>query len=182
MLNVNPGYLIMTLYIIICGNFMAPLLSCKLQNLLYNSMYLRHIIGCLTFIFFIGITNIKNKSFISVITLSISLYFVFIATTKLSISFWLVLFIIMSVLFLLETYKNTENPDKKIIDNIKYYEQILVIIGSIVLVIGFLSYLGEKKIEYKNNFNIITFLFGKNTCRNKSPSLTLLESFKGLVK
>ena len=47
----------------------------------------------------------------------------------------------------------------------------------VVLVIGFIIYVGEKKIEYKKKFKYSTFIFGKPSCKGKSPNTKLVESF-----
>ena len=39
------------------------------------------------------------------------------------------------------------------------------------MIIGFILYLGEKKIEYKDKFNYITFIFGKPSCTNIFPKI-----------
>ena len=42
--------------------------------------------------------------------------------------------------------------------------------------------MGEKKIEYKNKFSYITFIFGKPSCRGKSPEVKYLEAFTSAFK
>jgi len=51
-----------------------------------------------------------------------------------------------------------------------------------VLIIGFIIYLGEKKIEYKNNFKYITFLFGNPKCKGYSPNTNYEEAFVSAFK
>tara|TARA_B110000114_G_C14987524_1_gene355141 strand:- start:664 stop:960 length:297 start_codon:yes stop_codon:yes gene_type:complete len=36
-------------------------------------------------------------------------------------------------------------------------------------VFGFFIYMGEKKIEYKKDFDYFTFMFGKSQCKGESP-------------
>lgn len=68
------------------------------------------------------------------------------------------------------------------ISNIRKIEEVLTIIIMIVTLIGFLIYLGEKKIEYGKNFKLMTFLFGVSQCKNKSPDISVLKSLSALFK
>ena len=38
--------------------------------------------------------------------------------------------------------------------------------------------MGEKKIEYKNKFNYLTFVFGKPNCKGESPNTTIFKAIK----
>ena len=183
-MEINPGFLIITLYIIISGNFMAPLLSCKLQTLLSDSMTMRHIIGLLTFIFFVGLANVKQASFTKVIGYSLALYAWFLATTRMDLRFWIPLLIVFAALFLMETYKNTlddsATDDEKA--NFENMKSILVNISMIITLIGVLVYAGSKKIEYGKQFSISKFIVGKQVCRQASPSVGIMKALQELVK
>jgi len=80
------------------------------------------------------------------------------------------------------------NNNKKIIDNTKKLANITIIentsfsILCILILIGFLSYYGEKKKEYGNKFNIFTFIFGKPNCRYTPEKIHFLESLKHVFK
>ena len=67
------------------------------------------------------------------------------------------------------------------IENIEY---ILYIIAFILLITGFLHYLGEKKLEYKNNFSYTQFLLGQPLCKNFTPnnlkSISFTKAFKSI--
>ena len=41
-----------------------------------------------------------------------------------------------------------------------------------------LVYMGEKKTEYKNNFNYYKFFLGNINCKHKSPNINIINSFK----
>ena len=53
---------------------------------------------------------------------------------------------------------------------------ILIILFITTIIIGFLIYMGEKKIEYKDKFNYITFVFGQSKCKDKTPVIKLTQS------
>jgi hypothetical protein len=49
-------------------------------------------------------------------------------------------------------------------------------------ILGVTLYLGEKKIEYKNKFSYITFIFGKMSCKHASPNVPFLQALKSAFK
>jgi hypothetical protein len=42
--------------------------------------------------------------------------------------------------------------------------------------------MGEKKIEYKKDFNYITFFIGQSSCKGQSPKVNLIEAIKHAFK
>lgn len=63
-------------------------------------------------------------------------------------------------------------------NNIELIQNYLHIFLLFSITLGFLSYLGSKKAEYKSNFNYFTFIFGKTSCANDGSKLTYI---KGLL-
>lgn len=51
-----------------------------------------------------------------------------------------------------------------------------------MLVLGFILYLGEKKYEYKNKFDYLTFIFGKPKCRGHTPKVNYSKILHSLIK
>ena len=62
-----------------------------------------------------------------------------------------------------------EKEKEKELLNIETISNATTISSYILLSIGFLIYLGQKKIEYKTKFNYTTFLLGKSECLDTSP-------------
>jgi hypothetical protein len=82
--------------LIISGNFLAQLFPCKLQEELNGNMYIKHLFGLFTMIFFVMLAApVKDKT-ISVVTLnSFLLYLLFILITKVHVK---IFYVIMSLL------------------------------------------------------------------------------------
>ena len=59
---------------------------------------------------------------------------------------------------------------------------VLIIVFLILIICGFIIYMGEKKIEYKNEFNYLTFIFGKPSCRGASPKTNYQQAFISAFK
>jgi hypothetical protein len=172
-------------YLIITSNFFVPLLPCRAQSTVANSMLLRHIFGFLTMTFFVVLANTKTPlPFSKIIRLSLGLYIWFMISTRIRFDMWFVLVCILATMYILKVYK--ENSDDKLEestkDTIERTESVLFFSAMTVTGLGALLYLGEKKIEYGKRFDLGKFVFGHVTCRGKSQSLGFLESLKGITK
>ena len=195
-----PIWNVFVLFLIIASNYIGELFPCRVQNLLIGNVYLKHFIAFLTLMFFVVLTDSSSqkKKFMVIFTDSIKLYFLWLLLINCDKKFFVVGLILLGILYILQLIKNDyinekiedkqvndENKyekDEKALQLIKNIERIIFIIFFIVLVLGFTVYMGEKKIEYKNKFNYITFIFGKPSCRGKSPEVKYLEAFKSAFK
>jgi len=192
MFKILPIYPIFILLLIISANYLADLFPCRLRELLENNTYVKHLFGYLTLLFFISITidNI-GTSVNELITNSFILYLYFILLTKNNKYFFITICIILAIIYLahielkLLNKKKTKNENEKIFLDI--YEKrknkfgldtILHYVILILLVLGTLVYMGEKKIEYKDKFDYIIFFLGKQKCKGKSPELSISKSLK----
>lgn len=61
------------------------------------------------------------------------------------------------------------------IKNIEIINTATTASSCILLIFGFIVYLGQKKIEYKSKFDYITFLLGKSECINSSPRTSYIS-------
>ena len=77
----------------------------------------------------------------------------------------------------------TQNITEKI-GTVKLIQKYLFIATIPITAVGFIHYLGEKKIEYgTSDFNYKKFLFGKPKCKNENPDYkgfidTIIHAFK----
>lgn len=97
---------------------------------------------------------------------------------------WFVVFGIVGIIYILQMYerglKDEEKEEKKeMIEEGKKYLSGLTLV---LTVVGFLMYMGAKKLEYKDKFKYITFLFGKPNCKgndyNKDKDIGYLNILK----
>ena len=194
-----PIWNVFVLFLIIASNYIGELFPCRIQSLLVNNVYLKHFIAFLTLMFFVVLTDSSSqkKKFIVIFTDSIKLYFLWLLLINSDKKFFVLGLILLAILYILQLIKNDYINNKKIneeineeINNknkerlslIKNIEKIIFLIFFIVLVLGFIIYMGEKKIEYKDKFKYITFIFGKPSCRGKSPEVKYLEAFTSAFK
>lgn len=190
--SILPIYPIFILLLIISSNYLAELFPCRLQNLLKNNIYFKHLFGFLTLVFFVSISieNIGGDIF-ELMKNSFILYLYFILLTKNNIYFFLTISIILTIIYLAhielmlikKKEKNTPielaflelyhgNKNKYGLDNLLHHSLL------IILILGTIVYMGEKKLEYNKNFSYVTFFLGKNICRGKSDKVTFLNALK----
>lgn len=190
-----PIYSIFIIILIISAGFLTELFPCKVRKLLTENIYLKHFFCYLTTIFFVVLTGPeKNKNLKYIIYKSTILYTVFIFAIKTHYKFFIAIIFLLglSYLVLLKKYEVKDDIDKLNINIEKtyitqesndidknnkkeledFYEKITILnntlftIVILLIIIGFIIYMNEKKLEYKNKFNFITFLFGKPECKS----------------
>lgn len=65
-------------------------------------------------------------------------------------------------------------------NNLNKTMKLMYVLVFIILLLGFLSYLGEKKLEYKKNFNYSYFMFGKPVCKGDIDIQTFNKFIDGI--
>ena len=164
---------------------MVPLLSCDLQAIITDNIIIRHLIGLLTMIFFVRLNSPEKSSFKTIIMDSIILYLWFIATTRITSEILYIVLPLASIYFILYIYETTlnseNNKDKKLSKNIELVQLWISRLLGIFIIIGVILYYGEKRLEYSNNFNSTSFIFGKLTCKKYTPNYNTITKLKGVV-
>ena len=185
----TPIWNIFVLFLIIAANYLGELFPCRVQNLLESNIYLKHIIAFLTLSFFVILTDTtSNYKSNEIFSISFTLYILFIILARNNKVFFIINLVILAILYVMKLQltdyeKNVDEKSNDIFyERLLILEKVLTVIFFILLICGFLIYMGEKKIEYKNKFNFITFFFGKPSCKLISPSTNYVESFLAAFK
>jgi len=192
--------------LIISGNFMA-LVPCKLQDELNNNMYVKHLFGLFTMIFFVTLAApVKDKTISAVTFNSFLLYLLFILITKVHVKIFYVIAGLLGTTYIAVLLKEAdldkinanasatdvknndtmeqakENPKNVILTNqLKIYDSVIFYSYILILIltfIGVLAYMGEKKIEYKKNFKYVTFFLGKTVCKHSSSNIDMIKALR----
>jgi hypothetical protein len=172
-----PLHTIFIFFLIISANYLGQLYPCKIQEVFSNNIYLKHFFGYLTLLFFVLLAepNIAS-SFSNTISKSFLLYMIFLVLMNTNVLFFICAISSLAIIYLISIKKNdTSTP----VSHYIWYNHVndaLYITFGIFIVIGFLIYMGEKKIEYKNKFNYLTFVFGKPICKGFSPKTKYIDS------
>lgn len=186
-----PVWNVFVLFLIIASNYIGELFPCRVQDLLASNVYLKHFISYLTLLFFVVLTDTSliKKKFHDIFIDSFKLYFIFLLLINCNKKFFVVALLLLGIIYIIQLMKkdfdeeNTnENKDSEKYKIIKIIEKICYVLFFVVLILGFLIYMGEKKIEYKDKFRYNIFIFGKPSCKGKSPDTKLVESFVAAFK
>lgn len=199
-----PIYSIFALILILSGGYIIQLIPCKVQNILNNNMYIKHLMCFLTLLVFVSITDPSNDKIVlyNIFLKTIAVYIVFIFIIKTHYIFFIAILCILGASYIItlkvvELKTNIDDINKNIEEEeddtqknlyvnklntlITLRDTFFIIIGILIL-IGFIIYLGEKKFEYKNKFSYLTFIFGKPICTNIDYKESLVNSFKYAFK
>ena len=197
--SIHKGILFFLL--IISGNYIGNLLSCRIQDFFDTQIFAKHIIAFVSLYFFIILVEpelqILNPIKSLIFTIPIYMYFLVLSKTESSIFLIVLLSLFTLTLthlyhnYLLnkineesEEYENTSknqkinisNLENMFLKNVDLIKQLILAFILIITIFGFIIYIGMKKTEYKDNFNFIQFLFGKVECKKNFlgsiPSLT----------
>ena len=192
--------------LIISGNFLA-LVPCKLQDELNNNMYVKHLFGLFTMIFFVTLAApVKDKTISAVTLNSFLLYLLFILITKVHVKIFYVIAVLLGSTYITVLLKeadistinanasatdvknndtmeqSNENPKNVILNNqLKIYDNIIFYSYILILIltfIGVLAYMGEKKLEYKKNFKYVTFFLGKTVCKHSTSNIDMIKALR----
>lgn len=169
--------------LIISANWMTALYPCRSRTLLTNNIFIRHLFGFFTMIFFVVLSNSKTSNLYSTFIYGIALYAFFIMMLRTPLMIFLSIMCLLLICYVLNVKKNEINEDvfidantrEKYLHNINHINNTTSIVTCVILLFGFIVYLGQKKIEYKTKFKYVTFLFGKSECLDNSPKTTYIS-------
>jgi hypothetical protein len=179
-LSSKPLFLFLTM---VAGNFIGNLLSCDIQRILNNSMFVKHALAIMLFFSCIAIvddSSSKKKEKFSIInklkdTLMYYLWFIILSRSDSRMSVVVILILFVSYILHISDDKNKTEENKNLIQ--------LLNKGALFLsLISFFVYLGEKKFEYVEDFDYKLFFFGKVVCKNNTPKFAESKTiFENLV-
>lgn len=165
-----------------------PILPCKIQQMMYNNLFYRHV-SCILIIVFVVILgeSVEKFNFMNVLYKTVIIYVLILTIVKTHYVFFIVIFFLIAVANLISYKRNeltTLYQQKNDLNNIKYVKilnliiKILFILTLILIVIGIIIYYGQKTYEYKNKFSFIKFIFGIEKCSFTNSKLTIMKSLK----
>lgn len=163
------------LYLIISGNYLGQLLSCKVQKHFQNNMIIKHLLGFMTLYFFVIFAGNSDQPIWTQMNTTIILYLWFILTTRTDIRYTIVILLSLLGIYIIDSqikwykslYKDDKNKPKnyhKIIKIFEYAYNGMFLVAVAATLIGFAVYLGEKRFEYEKNWSWKKFFIGKPLC------------------
>jgi hypothetical protein len=183
-----PGnsFSLFVLYLVISGNFLAPLFSCRLRQFIESNMVVRHILGFLTLTFFVVVaTKSAPMTYASVLGLSALFYGWFVLTTRMSLNFWFLVITLLGAVYMIHLYKSdltSDTPTPEQDAALATVEKVLSGLAGAFTIIGFLTYYGQKKMEYGDKFSHERFFLGVPNCKGESPNVGFFDSLRGIFR
>lgn len=176
------GRNVFILFLVLAGTFLQPLFPCNTTKLFTDSKLVRHLVGFFTLIFFVVVSDTELDDYMplgTILTTSAIIYAWFLIASKMTANWWLILIVLLGSLYLIDLYEAREKKeDPAIAANLTTAKNVILGSSIVLTVIGFLIYLGEKKIDYKGKFNYSDFFFGTPKCKGTPTSLPYWTSFK----
>jgi hypothetical protein len=158
------------LYLWLLFGFLSTMVSCDIKRLMTTNVYVRHVVGIISFFLLFTVIETENElDIFSIWMKTVYIYFIFLLMTKskwyFSIPVFLLLIIDQSLKFQIkfeENKKQKQNTNKQVIaryENIRdhIYTGILVLIA-----VGFLHYTARQYNEYGSKFSLVKLLLYHN--------------------
>jgi hypothetical protein len=181
------GFYLALVYLVISGNYLGNLFGCRTQQLFHESMWLKHVLGVFTTYFLIVLsTPPEGYSAVETMGLTGVIYFWFFLTTKMHVKFWIPMILTILATYGIYVYKKqafpsspTDSKDPKTnekVEQLTNVQKAMVLFAGIVTVLGVVAYFGEKRLEYGEDFDTLTFWTGVPECRFATPPVSITTS------
>ena len=178
------GFYLALVYLVISGNYLGNLFGCRTQQLFRESMWLKHVLGLFTTYFLIVLsTPPDGYSAVETMGLAGTIYFWFFLTTKMHVKFCIPMILTTLAKYGIYVHKKQALPsDSKEAKKTEKAEQLtnvqkaMVLFAGIVTVLGVVAYFGEKRLEYGEDFDTLTFWTGVPECRFATPPVSITTS------
>lgn len=179
---VFSGRNLFILYLVLAGGFLQPLFPCNTTKLFTESPLIRHILGFFTLIFFVVVYDTELDSIAplgTVMITSIVVYLWFIISSKMTANWWLALVVLLGILYLIELYEErTVNEDPRVTEIAAKVKSAIIGVSIFLTIVGFLIYVGEKKLDYKSKFSYATLLLSTPGCKGTPNIRPYWDSLK----
>jgi len=176
-LNLSIGKILLLTYIIISSSYCSNLFSNGLKKAIESNKYVQHIILILLIMSLMilfgnpfGI-EISTSNTVNILLATLLIYFWFIITTKLDLSWNIGIIILLAIYFLYESKYTTDiniqlkdslisNEQKSEIVNTFVQQNNIILAGIFgITLVGTFFYTSEKQIQYGGGFNLVNFWF-----------------------
>jgi hypothetical protein len=177
-LNLSIGKVLLLTFIIISSSYCSNLFSNGLKNALETNRYVQHIVLIILIMSLMILfgnpfgTKLSTNHAFNIIIITLLIYAWFILITKLDLSWFIGIIILLAIYFLYES-KQTYDINQQLNDNLVSSETKSQIVNTFIntnnyvlmtifgiTVIGSLFYGGEKQVQYGGGFSINKFWFG----------------------
>jgi hypothetical protein len=164
---------IFLLILAVSGNFVAETMGCKTQKLLSESMLAKHSIIYLIIYFALGFTTDETPHPIDLAKNALVIWILFLLFTKMSLPFTILVFALLSIRYILNTYieylkSDGDEKNRDLIKNTKLIGKNITYLVTGLVIIGFSLYFRNQYNEYYKTWSTFKFIFGVNKCKSLS--------------
>ena len=176
------GRNVFVLFLVLAGGFLQPLFPCNTTKLFMESKLLRHLVGFFTLIFFVVVSDTEIDDYMplgTILMASVVIYAWFLLASKMTANWWLILVALLGGMYLIDLYEDRQKREDPEIKKTLSVAKNWMVGGSLLLTaIGFLIYLGEKKLDYRGKFNYSDFFWSTPACKGTPTSRPYWTSFQ----
>lgn len=173
MTELNLIAAIFLLILAVSGNFVAEVFPCQLQRYLSKNMIAKQIIIFMIIYFTLSFTTDKKTHPKVHFYRSLSIYLFFLLFNKMSIIYNVISITLLFIILVIKNFLDYYHSNNMYND--EYEKEIhikpLILLANMlfsflifVILFGFFSYFLKQYNDYRGNFNMTTFLFGKPVC------------------
>jgi len=174
---------IFLIFIVITSGYLKGILSCQMQSFLENINGGKHVLGIIMVFVFIMLeggwsfneeendmadNDWSSGNVIDSLIIGTFIYILFVISSKSRLIFNVVFYVIMFILYLMNTQRSYYHVREIIKDEtneeILLAEKWILVIGIIVLICGFIDYVIYQQKNYKSKFSWFLFLYGVDSC------------------
>ena len=177
------GRNVFILYLVLAGGFLQPLFPCNTTKLFTDSPLLRHLVGFFTLIFFVVITDTELDDYMplgTTLATAALIYLWFIVSSKMTANWWFGLIFLLGCLYMIDLYEERQKKeDPRVARFLTTANNVILGASLFLTLVGFLIYVGEKKLDYKGKFSYSTLLLSTPSCKltpNIQPYWTSLKA------
>ncbi len=183
------GFYLALVYLVISGNYLGNLFGCRVQQMFSETIWLKHLLGLFTTYFLIILAAPPDDfTHIETLVFSVVIYGWFFLTTKMHVSFWIPMILLVMMAYCIYVYLKQRSGQKDIEKEttqtklLTAVQNASIVLAGILTLIGVVVYYGEKKIEYGKSFDTSVFWQGHTVCKTKTPAISILKSLKAVFK
>lgn len=180
---------LLLVYILVALNFMFNKLkdfSCHIQTWHSKSLLTRHSFNILgTYFVIVLFTRSSPIHPLLLIGLTLAMYVFFLLVTRCDHRFLFTFLFLMCVIFAIESYKNYYKQQEERNKTLTTTQTVLQVISVLIVLTGFVTYVGQKSREYKT-WDWSKFWLGTKKCKGnqlaKHLQRTLAKDFADGIK
>jgi len=183
--RILSGRNLFVLYLVLAAAYIQPLFFCNAGTDMGNSMVARHLVAFLTLTFFIVVADSElddTMPFATVLMTSGLIYLWFLVSSKMTANWWLVLAVLLASIYIIDLYDENQPKKAKAKLDFKPIKEGIIGVALALTLVGFLIYVGEKKLDYKSDFSYTTLLLGTKECKRTPNVQSYWKSLEAAFK